>query len=55
MDICFFRDNDSEYQDYMDMSGCIPSTKASSLTLLDSLKEQVTSSSSSSPSKEAIR
>ena len=24
MDICPFRGNDSEYQDYMDMSGCIP-------------------------------
>ena len=55
MDICSFRDNDSEYQDYMDMSECIPSTKASSSILMDSPKEQVMPGSSSSPSKEAIR
>ena len=55
MDIHSFRDDDSEYQDYMDMTGCIPSTRASSSTLMDSLEEQVTPGSSISPSKEAIR
>ena len=55
MDICSFRDNDSEDQDYMDMSGCIPSTRASSSTLMDSLGEQAMPGSSISPSKEVIR
>ena len=55
MNICSFRDNNSECQDYMDMSGCIPSTRAFSSILMDSPKEQVMPGSSNSPSKKAVR
>ena len=37
-----FRDDNNEYQDHMDISKCIPSIKISSLSLMDSLKEETT-------------
>ena len=55
MNIHSFRDNNSEYQDHMDISECIPSIKVSSSILMDSSEEQVTLDSSSFPSKEAVR
>ena len=54
MGIHSFRDNDSEYQDHMDISECILSIKVSSLPLMDSSEEQVMLDSSSSLPKEAI-
>ena len=49
-----FRDDNSEYQDHMDISKCIPSIKISSLSLMDSLKEQATLDSSKFLPKGAI-
>ena len=54
MNICFFRDDNSEYQDHMDMSKCIPSIKISSLSLMDPLEEQAMPDSSNSSPKGAI-
>ena len=54
MNICSFRDDNSEYQDHMDTSKCISSIKISSLSLMDPLKEQVTLDSSKFPPKGAI-
>ena len=55
MNIRSYRDDDSEYQDHMDISRCIPSIKISSLSLVDSPEEQVTLDSSDLPPKEAVR
>ena len=50
MNIRSFRDDNSEYQDHMDISKCIPSSKVSSLPLMDSPEKQVMlDSSNSSP------
>ena len=38
MNICSFRDDNSEYQDHMDTSKCISSIKISSLSLMDPLR-----------------
>ena len=54
MNICSSRYNDSEYQDHMDISECIPSIKVSNLPLMDSLEEQVTLDSSNTSPREAI-
>ena len=51
MSIHSFRDNDSEYQDHMDISECIPSIKVCSLPLMVSSEEL---DSSNSSSKEAV-
>ena len=37
-----FRDGNSEYQDHMDITKCIPSIKISGLSLTDPLEQQVT-------------
>ena len=37
-----FRDSNSEYQDHMDITKCIPSIKISGLSLTDPLEEQAT-------------
>ena len=55
MSIFSYRDDNSEYQDHMDISKCIPSTKVSSLSLVDSLEEQVTLDSIDLSPKKAIR
>ena len=47
---CFpftFRDDYSEYEDYMDISKCIPSIMLSDLSLRDPLEKQITLVSSS--------
>ena len=49
-----FRGDYSEYQDHMDISKCIPSIGISSLSLMDSSKEQATLDSSKFPPKGAI-
>ena len=54
MNIHSFRDDNSEYQDHMDISKCIPSIKISSLSLMDPLEEQVTLDSRKFPPKGAI-
>ena len=54
MNICSFRDDNSEYQDHMHISKCIPSIKISSLSLMDPPEEQVTLDSSKFPLEEAI-
>ena len=54
MNICSYRDNNSEYEDHMDISKCIPSIKVSSLSLMDSPEEQVMLDSSNFAPKEAI-
>ena len=48
MNICSFRDDNSEYQDHVDISKCIPSIKISSLSLMDPPEEQVTLDSGNS-------
>ena len=53
MNICPFRDDNSEYQNHMNILKCIPSIKVSSLSLMDSPEEQVTLDSSNSPLKGA--
>ena len=54
MNICSFRDDNSEYQDHMDISTCIPSIKISGLSLMDPLEEQVILDFSNFPPKGAI-
>ena len=54
MNIYSFRDDNSEYQDHMDISKCIPSIKISDLSLKDPPEKQVTLASSSFLPKEAI-
>ena len=54
MNICSFRDDNSEYQDHMDISKCIHSIKISGLSLMDPLEEQVTLDSSSFSPKGAV-
>ena len=49
-----FRDDNSEYQDHMDISKCIPSIKISGLSLMDPLKEQATLDSSKFPPEGSI-
>ena len=55
MSIYSYRDDKSEYQDHMDISKCIPSTKVSSLSLVDSLEKQIMLDSSDLSPKDAIR
>ena len=49
-----FRDDNNEYQDQMDISKCIPSIKISSLSLMDSPKEETTLDFCKFPAKGAI-
>ena len=55
MSIFSYRDDNSEYQDHMDISKCISSTKVSPLFLVDSSEEQVTLDLSNPSPKEAIK
>ena len=49
-----FRDNNSQYQDHMDITKCIPSIKISNMSLRDPLEKQVTLASSSFSPKGAV-
>ena len=54
MNIYSFRDDNSEYQDHMDISKCIPSIKISGLSLRGPPEKQVTLDSSSFSPKGAV-
>ena len=41
MNIYSFRDDDSEYEDHMDITKCVPSIRISGLSLTNHLEEQV--------------